>query len=484
MSTVVYLANQQMQVVTGNLKNRKICVEQSFEAEAPEGSIINGIVMDTELFVDFMKEFWAAHKLPAKDVTLVVNSSKFTGKTIEMPELNEKKTYEFIAREFADLRKENCLYSYLPLGAAKGKTKRLYAESIEPDFIKDYVEIFREIGVQLKSIVSGESSLIGFTAMTVGKAYQTFSLIIADSSILTTILWIDGSFYYFNSTRCFHEQETEEYATDVAKSVSQLIQFMQAHQIEQQMECIVIAGIDRENLPMYQNAVDQMGIPAPVQLFESAALTASGDTDGQKCLRSASGLSINGKTQDFLKQYTAGAKKKKGQQKQLGVQIIVILVVLGIMLVLITGLFITYMMRKAEFKRLDDYNNSPEVISGVTLYDMMNRENTHLKAQRDAILSLDDNIQTYPVFDSDMMARIEACAKDYATLEFQSFDAADGTVQMIASSDTVDKINCFISDLNQQDIFETVDYTGYTFNETTTNWDIHVTCTLAEAAGR
>ena len=128
------------------------------------------------------------------------------------------------------------------------------------------------------------------TQMTLGKKYRTFSLIIADSNILTTILWIDGNFYYFNSTRSFHEQETEEYAQDMARSVSQLVQFMQAHQIEEKMECVVVAGIERSNLQMYEKAVEQMGIETPVQLFESPALTAAGIADVQKCLRPASGL--------------------------------------------------------------------------------------------------------------------------------------------------------------------------------------------------
>lgn len=484
MSTVIYLGNQMVQVVIGSMKNRKICVQQCYEGEAPEGSIINGLVMDTELFVEFMKGFWDAHKLPRKDVVLVVNSNKFTGKSIEMPELNEKKTRDFIQREFADIRKENCLYSYLPLGGSKGKTKRLYAESIEPEFIKDYMDIFHEIGIQLKSIVSGEGSLIGLTAMTVGTVSETFALIIADSSILTTILWIDGAFYYCKNMRSFHEQETEGYASDVAKSVSQIIQFMQAHQIEQQLEKIVLAGIDRSNLSMYSQAVEQMGIQTPVELFETSALMATGEADTQTFMRSASGLSNNIKYQDFLRQYVLGEKKKSGKQKPLSGQVVAVLVMLILMLLAVVLLFSIYLLKKSELDVLEAENNSSDVISSVAAYDMENLENMHLNAQRSAIASIDENIQTYPIFDSALMEQIEACANDFADITFHSFDAAEGTVQMTASSDTVEKINRFISKLNQQDIFETVAYTGYSYNEMNFCWDIHVTCTLAEAAGR
>ena len=125
MSTVIYLSNQQIQVVTGSPGERKIVIERSYTVDAPEGSIINGIIMDQELFIEFMKEFWTSNKLSAKDVVLVINSSKFVGKMIEMPEMNIKKTGEYIFREFADIsRSDNCLFSYLTLNSQKGKMKR------------------------------------------------------------------------------------------------------------------------------------------------------------------------------------------------------------------------------------------------------------------------------------------------------------------------------------------------------------------------
>ena len=485
MSTIVYLSNQQVQVVTGSPGKAKIRIEQSFEAQAPEGSIINGIVMDTEAFAEFMKEFFRMNKLPTKDVTLVVNSSKFVGKTIEMPAMKMKKSYEFIEREFADMnRGDNCLYSYLPLGAGTGKMKRVYVESIEPDFIREYLEIFQAAGIQIKSILSGESSLIGLTGMTIGRVHRNFSVIIADSNILTTILWIDGSFYYFNSTRCFHEPETEEYAADVARSVSRLTQFMQANQIEQLMECIVIAGIQKENLPLYQKSIEQMGIMTRVELFEASTLSASGWVNIQKCLRPASGLASTDKYLNFLTPYSAKAKKKETKKEKLGINLKPIVISLAVMVVLLITAATVMLVKKAALDRINEFNESPEVISGVAAYDMLSGRNAYLNAQYDAISDIDENIRTYPVGDSHIRKKIEDCADGYARVTFHSFDAAEGTIEMKASSESVDDINRFISRLLEQDIFSQVDYTGYAFNDTTLSWDIHVTCTLAEAAGR
>ena len=50
------------------------------------------------------------------------------------------------------------------------------------------------------------------------------------------------------------------------------------------------------------------------------------------------------------------------------------------------------------------------------------------------------------------MEKIEDCARGYASVSFDAFDAEQGTIQMTASSDTVDNINCFIAKLNQKNI--------------------------------
>ena len=49
MNTVIYLSNQQIQVVVGSPGERKVVIEKSYTVDAPEGSIINGMIMEQEL---------------------------------------------------------------------------------------------------------------------------------------------------------------------------------------------------------------------------------------------------------------------------------------------------------------------------------------------------------------------------------------------------------------------------------------------------
>jgi Tfp pilus assembly PilM family ATPase len=483
MSTVLYLSNQQIQVVVGSAGNQKLAVQQAYTADAPEGTIINGMVMDTDAFVEFIKSFWAQYKLPAKDITLVINSSKFVGKTIELPKLSDSKTLAFIDREFASIRKEEDeIYAYMPLASSDKNVRRIYAESISSEFIKEYLDIFGAAGVGIKRICSGESSLISFTNMTVATKYHTFLMVIADNMTLTTLLWVNGSFYQFNNTRCFHERGTEEYAMDVARSVSQIVQFMQAHQIEQRLEAVLLAGIPDVQSGIYQMALSGQGIDIPVTPFDSDVFT-TGSTDVQSHLHAASGLVSNGKWHNFLNQY--GAKKqKKNSVGGTGKGIMAVVAVFGVMLVATVACYLYRLSVQHKLDALEEEINSPLVLEQIDEYDELLVRNSFLTRQYNAIKDIDDNIYSYPVCDNDIIKVIDNCSGNYATVRFESFDANSGLVSVSAQSDTVDNINKFIKSLNEQEIFKKIDYTGYSYDSNTELWDIHVTCTLVEAAGR
>jgi hypothetical protein len=483
MSTVLYLANQQIQVVTGSVSSKKIMVQRAYTADVPEGSIINGIVMDAEALTAFLTRFWQTNKLPDKEVTLVINSSKFVGKMIELPKLSTSKTLEFIDREFTDIRKEQDeIYGYIPLENLEGNARRLYAESISMEFIQEYMDIFKEAGIGVKAIYSGESCLINLTGMTVATRYRTFAMLIADNINLTTLLWVNGSFYHFNSIRCVHEQGTEEYAMDIARSVSQLTQFMKAHQIEYPLETICLAGIEAGGTELYGSALREMGIEVPVVWLDSTMLSAN-KSDIQSYLHAVSGLVSNGTWQNFLKQYSR-QRRKKSEKDDMGKGILIVGAVFAVMLFATLVCLVAKTVKQNSYYRLVEENNSPEVVEQITEYDELLERNAFLARQYSGITDMDENLASYPICDSDVLQVFASCAVGYADVQFESFDAEEGIAVVAARAENVDDINKFIKELNKQTIFNRVDYTGYSFDENTNLWDIYVTCILTEAAGR
>lgn len=485
MNTVVYLSNQTVQIVTGNPGKNKIVINECYMAEAPDGSIINGMIMDTELFAGFMRDLWQQYNLAKKNVILVVDSTKFIGKNIEVPVMNNKATGEFIEREFSDVRKDDeYLYGYIQLNA-ENKMRKLYVEAIYPEFVKDFIDIFDEMGVKLSAIYSGESSLIGLISITLGRKYGTFILQVAGKMTITTLLFVNGSFYYFNSSRCFHEQGSLDYANDIARSVSQITQFMQAHQIEYPLETICLAGIQPEAFPLYREAIYAQGVSANIEIFSDGSILSTAEIDVQNTLHSASGLVLYDKNMNFYSIYSSNAKKDKNKKSIVATKnIIAIAITCAVMLLGLGASIAVKTIKKNELSKLTDFNESLDTIMNVAKYDALVQRNGFLESQYSAISDIDENLLTYPLGNDNVRKCIFGCATGYAEIKFESFNADEGTIGFTARAQSVDNINLFIKKLMEQSIFSDIRYTGYTYQETDGKWDIHVECVLSEAAGR
>ena len=141
-------------------------------------------------------------------------------------------------------------------------------------------------------------------------------------------------------------------------------------------------------------------------------------------------------------------------------------------------------IKKREADKLKDYNENPLNLMEVARYEVLVARNGFLASQYNAIMDIDENLNTYPLGNDVVMNKIYACAKNYAEIEFDSFDADAGMFGFIATADSVDNINIFIKMLMDEEIFSDIQYTGYSYQESSQMWDIHVTCVLKEAAGR
>ena len=482
MSTVIYLSNQQIQIVEGK-RGKTANVNRCFTFPAPQGSIINGIIMDQENFGSFIKEIWATNKLAAKDVMLVVNSTKFVGQNMEIPKMSDEKTLDHIRRGFSNIdRSEEKIYGFIRLESSQKKMQRLYAESVSPDFIKDYISFFEGVGITLKGIYSGEGSTIGLINSTKAKQHSTFMLMIADSMTLTTVLYVNKVFTYYNSARCFHEPGTDDYAQDLTRSVSQIRQFMQANQLDAELETIVLSGMDEKDINLYKAHLRDFGVQTPVEIFaDTKNIRGAGISDVQNHLFAASGLFETGSTGNYLARYqTKKVEKKDGSNAKY-------FVALALALLLSMGIFVFAFLRargvKKELEEIMEYNDSAAVQMQVMEYDELTARNSFLISQYLSIAYINENLATYPWATSTVQNKIFKLADGYATITLTSCNADSGTTNMDVNATNVQTINEFIAIMKRQKMFHNVTYTGYSYSSED-KYHVNMSCTLEEAVGR
>lgn len=482
MYTIVYLSNQQIEIINGK-KGKTATVNEHLSLTAPEGTVINGIVMDNECFIAFLKEQWAIHKLPHKNVILVVNSTKFVGQTMELPAMTNDRTLEYIRRNFANIDKdEEKIYGFAEISRVKNKMRRLYAESIPVEYVKDLNEIFAQADIKVKGMYSAEGCMIVLVNRTLAKYYNNFIVMLADGLNLGTMLFTGREYTYSSSVRCFHDQGTEEYAQDLVRSAGQIGQFLKANHIECELEGIVLAGINEKDVDIYRANIKAAGIATEVSIFCSGTeINGNGARNAQEFLPAVSGLFEADGCNDFLKQLQERKTvKTHGESRKY-------LLPIGITAAaMITAFFISFIIarsKRAEYERIDEFNNSGLVISQVERYDDLTQRNNFLVGQYLSIAGINENLDTYPWATSDVVAIIEKLAAGYADISITSCNADNGTTNLSVMADDPQKISDFAGMLKGQSIFYDVTYTGYTYTNSG-RYQVNVSCILSEAAGR
>ena len=487
MSTVIYISNKQIQVVTARGSGKGAKPVQAYTMASPEGSVINGMIMDPEALAPFIKGFFAHNKLSTNNVSLVVNSSKIAGKRIELPRMNNTKTLEFVAREFNDMARDEAapVYSYTELQTEKGsKINKVYAESVESEFIKDYIDLFNAAGINLKGIYSSEGTMIKMLEQTAAKRHKTFVVQVADDNMLTNVLWVDGNFCYYSSQRCFSEPGTEEYFEECVRTLSQLTQFMKANQMDTPIENIYVAGVKGIDMDSYRTLTGGSRIEAKVDWFDCGLGTkVNRRFDLTTVLPALGGLLGQVKSNNMLSNYSTKKSEKKVDDFWRK-SILLISAVAVLMIGLTVWAVLNEKKTADELDTLKQYNENPATLMQLGVYDAAVAGITEGSDRYYSYTNIINAVESYPIFNAKIIEPLERCAMGYAELEITSFDAVAGSLSFTANSERVQDINKFIARIQEEDTFSSVSYSGYSLNGRDNTWNIHVTCILAESAGR
>ncbi len=458
MTVSVFLSNKSIQVAIGNGSKSRIKVNSFFSDDMPEGTLLNGTVINEKTLEDTIRGTWMKHGIKAKNVNLVINSPNLVARRIEMPLMKGSKCDNYVTNEADEkdiARFNDPIIGWYPV-SKKQKTQIVVSETSEKDFIETYLRIFENVGIKLNSIHGGINLAVNMLQAQIGQATAVYMII--DGMTLTTMLFAKGNYYNNLSTRIYAQPGTPEFPSDYISGLSSLeMQSLESGLAELSMGDSIKAASCPSNVSLGRGR-EKFGD----FIFAFAGLFDNDD-----------GLTLT----EGLKKSSEKYANKLNLIK-LAIPYIISIVVLSVISV---SLFAMLQEKDKKLSKLEKYNNSDEVIEAAAKYeDMMTSIEIYGQAQGSADL-LEAFIESYPTPDSSVNTAIEDAAKEKdVKVEFDSYSADTGILSLIATGADVEKINLFIASLMELDILQNVDYTGYTQNESDGTWSINVVCTLAE----
>ena len=485
MSVSVFFSNKNIQIVIGKSKGKSIYIDRLIEAPMPENSILNGVIIEGggEAISAKLKELWSVNRISG-NVDLIINSPQFISNRTTMPIITKSgKVTDYLDKqansdEFG--RFESPLKGWYLIGTNnKEKTQNVVTEVAERTFIENYIKIFSDAGITLNSVHDGVSLATELLATCIKGSTAIY--MIRDAQMLVTILYENGKYYYNSTKRLFQQPGTEEFAAEIRSNISGIKQFASSKHLESSITDVFFAGMDPDDVAMLQKYLAETDSDITVH-----GTTAPSHIHFKKWndrlssfVYPISGLIVPKAGFPVLK-----AVKKNDEKYARKVELVkrsIPVAILTAILLLVTVFMLVVRLNTAKrLRELEDYNSRPDVIQSAMEYDAFITRSSRNGAVQGGVDLLNTYIETYPVPDSSINNKIlDAASKHNVTVEFSSYDSGSGVFSTTASSPIVENINMFIADLLDMDIFENVDYTGYSWNESDGAWSIKVICTLS-----
>ncbi|MCR4901361.1 MAG: hypothetical protein K6A23_00765 [Butyrivibrio sp.] len=488
MGLTVYISNTEIQAVQGSGTANSVKANNFYSCETPEGSILNGVITDAQLLTDALKDFWEKEKLPKKNVELIINSSQLLGRITNCPLLPSKKLLTLLEHEFVETdRQEKPVVGYTELESdKKAKTARVFAEMASFDYITSYDQIFADAGVSLKGISSGIGKIVDLSEDTDILAEEISIIMMLDEVMLTTIFFLNGKYYYSSATRVFALRGTNEFGIEIAGVVSRLNQFAKSENIEGRIQSVMLSGFDTQESELVKQAIEGLNIgdiTCSELICPSKVKVNGGDEAFRQMTFPIAGLLKPANSVNVLERARKLSPKTIQQDKILRLSMPYI-VITFLLLAVTIAMAVVYIQKNSYLKELNRHNTDASILADAASYDEEVEIVNDLTMQKQALELLTQDINTYPALRSSVKNLVEAKANGLAEVSFTAYEASSGILSIQATATDVESISTFIDLLNQEDTFEYINYTGYTYNQSTEDWTINMVCALSETAGK
>jgi Tfp pilus assembly protein PilN len=456
--------------------------------QIPEGSLINGIITNEAELKEQLEDFWKENHLPKKNVELVVYSSQMILKQIELPVMKERRIKEALPLEFADSGDvSGAIFDYLPEEKEDGNMLILHGVMAEKSFVKGYVDLFASFGVKVRAVRPARMTSIRAMQTLKQLKGRTCMILMVDGTTINSNLWSNGISIYSSQKRVFCEPGTEQFAIEIARVVSNILQFSLAQHLERKISHVYLTGATQKEFSVYEKTIRNMDMGillSELNPEKHIRVPKNSSFDCWMVLPLVGNLLLGKKELNLVLQI----KKKKRDKRQAEAWKKYILLQLILILVLGSATGVLFHMKNSRQKQLDEINaylNNESNLAICSQAEVLKQSNAKLSARITSIEKFRDILASYPHMNSTVVEQLSRYAEEKnVELEILSYSADTGSLSMDARAEQVTQINHFIDVLEVSGIFDDVQYTGYAYDEDTMLYTINVTCYLSENAGK
>lgn len=473
--TSVFLSNNTVFIACGAEGKHLSGQAESIIYRMPEGSLLNGMITNEPELTEQLRELWEKEHIPRKNVRLVLESSQFSVKTLDLPQMKPKEMQGVICREFAGVEQyEEKLYDYALLQEREEGGREALAVMVNRSYIEGWQRIFESIGITLEGITVSREVMTRYFASCSSLKQGAYVLLLLDGMILTSVLWVNGRLISAERKRMFSPAASEDFYVEIARSVSSLRQFYAGQKTKGKLEKVYLCGFKEEDVSCCQASLDSYALQMQVEPLKEPY------ADN---VLAAGGLLQVKKPVNLLRELKA--KRKADKRPHVSLKRMMPLFVLTALCLAGTGaLTAAGSLRLQRATEISEYLADSEKMSRKYEVELLKSEIGGMERALQEAGQVKEIRESYPTAGSRVAEKIRSVAGNDITVRILSYSAAGGEMRLAISTPVVDNVNQYISALKNTEMFVDVGYVGYGYSESDKRYQVEVSCILRGNAGK
>lgn len=262
--TVVYLSNECVKLIVGSDDQHDMVRINDFQSYPfAEGTMINGVITDENEIKRVLKTVASAGYTK---VSLVIDSGQILSKSSVMPAMAKKQILSFVQDELASLgeNSEDLVYDYAYLGTSdKGKgASQILCCAVERKLITNYLELFKECGIDILAIDFSINILSKLTQELTGFDNKTYLISLLDGNNLTSVLFENNQYKLTYRARIISERKDDAFLEEIVSNIAHIYQFSKSGENSIAINKVLFCGLGQHEEVIKERIQSNINIEA------------------------------------------------------------------------------------------------------------------------------------------------------------------------------------------------------------------------------
>lgn len=263
MDSAIHFTNDFIRVVQGKTGGKQIKITKTQTIPLPPGCMEDGAILHPVHLGKALDDLRRENDI-GKSCRITVDSSQILYKTLDLPFMNPRGIAETCRREFENIgaSPDEMVFDYAVLkNRYEDRSEgRVLFSAMPRLLLQSYIDLFATKGLSLLSCDIVLNSVIKAVRYFPLLQKDPFILSTNDNHVMSSYLFANGEYLFFNRAQLFSTPGTDEYFAEIAGKFSAIKQFYKAERDAGMLEQAYVYGIPPEKTEQCRTMVAFLGI--------------------------------------------------------------------------------------------------------------------------------------------------------------------------------------------------------------------------------